>query len=133
MANVTLTAPQAIVVLVTNAEGEQDSVNLAASGTLVLDTTIAARSHDLFKKVSEGKLLVTSGSMPSEVFTDVSAPTPMPVKGATAVTASAVATALVDATDDATVWALANDLKAKYNAAVTLINELKTVLNAMNA
>ena len=44
--------------------------------------------------------------------------------------ASAVVTAAADATDDATVWALANDLKAKYNLAVALINDLKAKYNA---
>lgn len=43
---------------------------------------------------------------------------------------AAVVTAAADATDDATVWALANDLKAKFNAAVTLMNEIRTDLNA---
>lgn len=51
---------------------------------------------------------------------------------ASAVTAvaDATVTALVDATDDATVWALANDLKSKYNLAVALINDLKSKYNA---
>lgn len=46
---------------------------------------------------------------------------------ATAAADSAI-TAEADATDLATVLTLANDLKAKYNAAVTLINELKSDL-----
>lgn len=55
------------------------------------------------------------------------------LKGAGGALASpaAVVTALADATDDATVWALANDLKAKYNAAVALINEMRTRFNAV--
>jgi hypothetical protein len=134
MANVTLQAVKtALQVAVTNSEGEQDTINLAAGGTVVLDSTIVARSQGIFAMVADGRLAVTSGSMPSAVFSDVSAPAPTGVKGALAVTANSAPTVLVDATDDATVWALANDLKAKYNAAVTLINELKTILNAMNA
>lgn len=39
--------------------------------------------------------------------------------------ADAVVTAVADAVGDVGSGALANDLKAKYNAAVTLINELK--------
>jgi DNA-binding transcriptional regulator YdaS (Cro superfamily) len=50
---------------------------------------------------------------------------------ASAVTAvaDATVTALANATDDATVWALANDLKTKYNLAVVLINDLKSKYN----
>lgn len=41
-------------------------------------------------------------------------------------TANSAVTAVADAVGDVGAGALANDLKAKYNAAVTLINELKT-------
>ena len=44
--------------------------------------------------------------------------------------ADATVTALADATDDATVWALANDLKTKFNLAVALINDIKAKYNA---
>lgn len=47
-------------------------------------------------------------------------------------TADAAVTAVANANDLATAIALVNDVKAKYNAAVTLINELKTALNAVN-
>ncbi len=46
-----------------------------------------------------------------------------------AVTADAAVTAAADGTDLASTETLANDLKAKYNAAVTLINELKGIVN----
>lgn len=57
---------------------------------------------------------------------------PAPSASAAAVTAvaDATVTALANATDDVTVWALANDLKAKYNLAVALINDLKSKYNA---
>ena len=42
------------------------------------------------------------------------------------VASAAVVTALADGSDLATTQALANDLKDKYNAAVTLINQLRT-------
>lgn len=42
--------------------------------------------------------------------------------------ADAVVTAVADAVGDVGAGALANDLKSKYNAAVTLINELKADL-----
>lgn len=48
-------------------------------------------------------------------------------------TADAVVTAVVNATDLASSEALANDLKAKWNAAVPLINELKAILVAAAA
>lgn len=52
---------------------------------------------------------------------------------ATIATANSAVTAVADATDLAEVLTLANDLKAKYNAAVTLINEFKTALNVASA
>ena len=48
---------------------------------------------------------------------------------ATIATANSAVTAVADATDLAEVLTLANDIKAKYNAAVVLINEMKTSLN----
>lgn len=57
-------------------------------------------------------------------------PAPSASAAAATAVADATVTALVDATDDATVWALANDLKAKYNLAVALINDLKSKYNA---
>ena len=44
---------------------------------------------------------------------------------------AAVATVLADGNDAASTQALANDLKAKYNAAVTLINEMRTRFNTV--
>lgn len=46
-------------------------------------------------------------------------------------TTNALPTTEADATSEVTDYALTNDLKVKYNAAVTLINELKTKLNAI--
>ena len=46
---------------------------------------------------------------------------------------SAAVTAVADASGDVGSGALANDLKAKYNAMVTLVNELKTRLNAISS
>jgi hypothetical protein len=143
MPNVTLQAVKtALQVAVTNSDGEQDIVNVAAGASVILDSTIVARSQGIFAMVADGRLAVTAGSMPSAVYTDVPAPAPgasaadVALKAAktTAIaTSDLVVTALVDATDDATVWALANDLKAKYNLAVALVNELKAKLNTMNA
>ena len=48
----------------------------------------------------------------------------------TVVAGAAVVTALADGSDLATTQALANDLKAKYNAAVPLINQLRTAAQA---
>ncbi len=48
-------------------------------------------------------------------------------------TADAEVTAVSNASDATTAAALANDLKAKWNAAVPLINELKTRLNTLAA
>lgn len=48
-------------------------------------------------------------------------------------TADSAVTAVADATDLATALTLVNDLKAKYNAAVTLINEQKVQLNTLLA
>lgn len=42
----------------------------------------------------------------------------------------AVVTAVADASDQGTANALLTDIKAKYNVAVTLVNEMKTDLNA---
>lgn len=55
------------------------------------------------------------------------------VKVATISSPSAAVTALADGSDAATTQALANDLKAKYNVAVTLLNEIKTKLNVVSA
>ena len=58
------------------------------------------------------------------------------VEAVSAVTAIADASAVDNAYDQTEVQAivdLANDLKAKYNAAVVLINEMKTIIDAMNA
>ena len=47
--------------------------------------------------------------------------------------ADSVATVLVDATGDTTVIALANDLKALFNADIVLVNELKVGYTALKA
>lgn len=52
------------------------------------------------------------------------------VQSAEIVTADAAVTAVANANDLASAQALANDLKAKWNAAVPLINEIKAALNA---
>lgn len=51
----------------------------------------------------------------------------------TAVSDANIQTASYVQVDVESIRTLANDLKAKYNAAVTLINELKTRIDAMNA
>lgn len=52
---------------------------------------------------------------------------------ASPVTANSAVTAVVNATDLASALTLVNDIKAKYNAAVALINELKTNMVAARA
>ena len=63
-------------------------------------------------------------------------------KSVAIVASDSVVTAVADANiqtgayvqvDVESIRTLANDLKAKYNAAVTLINELKTRIDTMNA
>jgi len=66
-----------------------------------------------------------------DTSTDVGATAP--VKVAAVTTADAAATVVADGSDLATTQALANDIKALYNAAVPLINELKAKLDTMNA
>jgi hypothetical protein len=131
MANVTLQAVKtALQVAVTNSDGEQDIINLAAGGTVVLDSTIVARSQGIFAMVADGRLVVTAGSMPSAVYTDVPAPAP----GASAADV-ALKAAKTTAITTANLLAAAGDppVKAEYDLCVALVNELKAKLNTMNA
>ncbi len=97
--------------LVPTHTGSQDTINLAVDASQVFEDSVISRAHGVYAQVADGKLTVTAGAMPTEVFTDVPAPQPRSIKGALAVAA--------DATDLA--------------SAQTLVNELKGILNTMNA
>lgn len=62
-----------------------------------------------------------------DIATDLAA-----IKIAEVATADAAVTAVADATDLPTALTLVNDLKAKYNAAVALINALKSAANTVD-
>lgn len=112
MAEVTLEAVlDVMTVLVDPETGAQNSKRLLRGESITLDEKVAEISPDLGADVTEGRMKVTSGSMPSQIPFVKPSPVVNPIKGALAVAA--------DATDLA--------------SAQTLVNELKGILNAMNA
>ena len=73
MANLVFTNPspfaQSVIVVTDPEKQSQRSVKVAAAGTLTVEDTIVAYSGDLFQKVADGKLVVTTGSMPARLYT----------------------------------------------------------------
>ena len=66
------TASTLVLVVVTDKDpgGAQRMVNVAAGGIVTVDSEVAAISPDLYQKVADGKLVVTTGVMPTQVFPD---------------------------------------------------------------
>lgn len=108
-------------------------INLAASGTQDLLDLVSLETLQILQPTLA--IMVANGSITSAATVDETTVqrADTPVKAATVSVTNAAVTAVADASDATTAAALANDLKAKYNAAVALINDLKTKINAMNA
>ena len=102
------------------------AVKIKAGGTV----TITDESHRNITVPAGISVQVVADSL-VDTSTDVGATAP--VKVAIIGSEAAAPTVLVDGPDLATTQALANDLKAKYNGAVILINEMQAKMDAMNA
>lgn len=116
MANLVFTAGAVAfkMILVDPAEGEQREISVTAGQTLNIDSSIVAVSPDVYAKKDAGKMVLTSGVMPAQDFSAGSPDVPG-VAGA----AKGALTTEPDATDLPT--------------AIALVNELKGIVDSMNA
>ena len=78
MANLVFTNPspfaQAVIVVTDPEKQLQRAVKVAAAGTLSVDETLVSYSGDLYQKVADNRLVVTTGTMPARAYTAANTP-----------------------------------------------------------
>ena len=112
------------VIDIQDGDRKETLTHLAIGGTAETEEVLS--SHEA--AVTASKLTIADQGFETPLAGDATKAD----KDSVPVVADAVGTAVADASDLATAEALVNDLKAKYNATVALVNELKLIVNNMN-